>query len=158
MAAETLLRTDITGSRGRHSRCARFCKTAYDKLVGNHLQAVYVRKLTESPSLVELRLLAGYLEQEGIETTVLNEHQGGTPGVPHWALSVWAELWVSRENQYEKAKALFARYRRERTQPPGPEWQCPACSEANPASFESCWQCAALPAPDALSDRESGTE
>ena len=104
---------------------------------------VYImRKLTESPSLVELNLLSGYLEKEGIKTTILNEHQGGTPGVPHWALSVWAELWIVNDGHFHAAVRLFEQYQEERKQPPSADWQCGACEESNPGNFEACWRCA----------------
>ena len=104
-----------------------------------------MRKLCESPSLVDLRLIANYLESEGIEVEILNEHQGGNPGVPHWALSVWAELWVKEPRQFERAEQLFAQYQSQQQQESGPEWTCPGCDEPNPGNFESCWKCGANP-------------
>ena len=100
-----------------------------------------MRKISESPSLVDLRLLANYLENEGIEVAILNEHQGGSPGVPHWALSVWAELWVTNSRQFDEASRLVARYQHELSHNTGDEWTCPSCSEPNPANFDSCWKC-----------------
>ncbi len=100
-----------------------------------------MRKLCESPSLVQLRLIANTLENEGIEVTILNEHQGGSPGVPHWALSVWAQLWVKNPRQFDRAEALFARYREEQSRESGAEWRCHGCNETNPDSFETCWNC-----------------
>lgn len=100
-----------------------------------------MRKLCESPSLVELRLIANYLEHAGVETAILNEHQGGNPGVPHWALSVWAELWIRNERQFERARALFQRYREEQRRSGGADWVCSGCRENNPDNFEFCWQC-----------------
>lgn len=105
-----------------------------------------MRKLCESPSLVELRLIASYLESEGIAVEILNEHQGGNPGVPHWALSVWAELWIKHPTQFETASRLLARYQQEQSEEPGEEWQCHQCREANPGNFESCWKCGFTPA------------
>lgn len=100
-----------------------------------------MRKLTESPSLIELRLIAGLLENEGVAVRILNEHQGGGPGVPHWALSVWAELWVDNPYQFERAAKLMARYQHEQSQEVIGEWTCSGCSENSPTSFESCWNC-----------------
>ncbi|MDX1735251.1 MAG: hypothetical protein R3228_12835 [Halioglobus sp.] len=100
-----------------------------------------MRKLCESPSLVDLRLLANYLELEGVEVQILNEHQGGNPGVPHWALSVWAELWVKNPGHFDRAVALLARYREAQVAEGEPEWRCSACGEVNPGSFEICWHC-----------------
>jgi len=42
-----------------------------------------MRKLCQSQNLVELRLIANYLENDGIDVQILNEHQAGNPGVPH---------------------------------------------------------------------------
>lgn len=100
-----------------------------------------MRKLCESPSFVELRLIANFLAREGIEVEILNEHQGGNPGVPHWALSVWAELFVKNPLQYEKAVKVLERYKYEQSQSSSEEWACPSCSESNPINFESCWKC-----------------
>ncbi|MCB1841475.1 MAG: DUF2007 domain-containing protein [Halioglobus sp.] len=102
-----------------------------------------MRKLFESPSIVDLRLLANYLEHAGIRVEILNEHQGGSPGVPHWGLSVWAELWVREPAQYARAETLLAQYRREQSVADVGEWQCSACGEANPETFDTCWHCAA---------------
>lgn len=102
-----------------------------------------MRKLYESQSLIELTLIASYLENEGIGTKILNEHQGGNPGVPHWALSVWAELWVRNPRQFEQASKYLGRYQFEQRQEVE-EWKCPGCNEANPGNFESCWKCGAL--------------
>lgn len=98
-------------------------------------------KLCESPSLVELRLIASFLEHEGVDVEILNEHQGGNPGVPHWALSVWAELWVKNPRQFERAARLMARYQHEQSRSDVGEWTCRACDESNPDSFETCWKC-----------------
>tara|TARA_R110002049_G_scaffold12647_6_gene56421 strand:- start:3041 stop:3376 length:336 start_codon:yes stop_codon:yes gene_type:complete len=108
-----------------------------------------MRKLFESPSIVDLRLLANYLENEGIRLEILNEHQGGSPGVPHWGLSVWAELWVRNPAQYARAEELLARYRSEQSIVDVGEWRCPGCGEPNPGTFDACWNCAtpAEPAP-----------
>ena len=100
-----------------------------------------MRKLCESPSLIELRLIANCLENEGIAVDILNEHQGGTPGVPHWAVSVWAELWIRDDLLFDKAAQVLARYKHEQQQSPTEEWACASCSEPNPGNFESCWKC-----------------
>jgi hypothetical protein len=100
-----------------------------------------MRKLCESPSLVELRLIANYLENEGIKFQILNEHQGGNPGVPHWALSVWAELWITNAKEFDRAAKLLDQYRFEQSQDATHEWTCERCKEANPGNFESCWKC-----------------
>lgn len=105
-----------------------------------------MRKLCESPSLVHLQLIANYLENEGIEVEILNEHQGGSPGVPHWALSVWAELWVKNDRQFERAAEIFGQYRQEQSRESGAEWRCQHCDESNPDSFETCWNCGATAA------------
>jgi hypothetical protein len=100
-----------------------------------------MRKLCESPSLVDLGLIAGYLENEGIAVNILNEYQGGSPGVPHGALSVWAELWIRNPQQYPRALELYDQYRERLSGESAPEWLCATCRENNPGSFESCWKC-----------------
>ncbi|MDZ7783356.1 MAG: DUF2007 domain-containing protein [Halioglobus sp.] len=100
-------------------------------------------KLCESPSLVELQLIADYLEREGVRTEILNEHQGSQPVVPHGALSVWAELWVREPAELDRAAELLADYRRELQRDDVAEWRCASCGESNPGNFETCWQCGA---------------
>jgi len=94
---------------------------------------------------VDLRLVAGYLEKEGIGVVTLNEHQGGNPGVPHWALSVWAELWVRDPAQFARARELLHEYQAAQRRGDTAEWRCGKCKESNPGTFEVCWNCGRAP-------------
>jgi len=102
-----------------------------------------MRKLLQSPSLIEVQMRASYLESEGVSVVVLNEHQAGNPGAPHWALPVDAELWVRQDSQFEKAAKLMAHYQALQSTDTS-DWQCGACNESNPGNFEVCWKCGGI--------------
>lgn len=85
--------------------------------------------------------MASYLENAGIEVEILNEYQGASPVVPHGGLSVWAELWVKKPHQFQRAEELLAVYRQEQSQNNARDWNCDNCNEVNPGSFEACWHC-----------------
>ncbi|TGD76008.1 DUF2007 domain-containing protein [Mangrovimicrobium sediminis] len=100
-----------------------------------------MRKLLESPSLVNLQLVADYLESAGVRVSMLNEYQGSSAVVPHGGLSVWAELWVREDVQYPRALELLDAYRRQQDSPALEQWRCVHCMEDNPGNFEFCWHC-----------------
>ena len=43
--------------------------------------------------------------------------------------------------------AALCRHERTAADPAGPDWTCPNCHEANPATFKICWQCQMPPSP-----------
>ena len=103
-----------------------------------------MRKLLQSPSLIEVRLRANFLENEGIAVAIHNEHQAGNPGAPHWALPVSAELWVRDPAHFEQAAKLMARYdelQNAEAESNARDWYCTKCKEPNPQNFHSCWNC-----------------
>jgi hypothetical protein len=85
---------------------------------------------------IEANLLKGLLESEGIPAEVAGaDLVGGYSGIPR----VCDVRLLVPARYRERAEAVLARYERER--PTGGEWRCPACGEANAASFEFCWAC-----------------
>ena len=70
-----------------------------------------MRKIFESPELLPVQLVARFLEHEGIHVSLVNEHQAGNPGIPHWAKPVNAELWFVNLAQYDRAIVALAQYR-----------------------------------------------
>ena len=100
-----------------------------------------MRKVVSAGSYVEAQLLRGYLEQAGISIEIVNENSSGTPGSPHWALPVPAEIWVLNDQQHGEAVKLVEEYFAKQTAPPEAEWLCGKCNESNPGSFEVCWNC-----------------
>lgn len=83
--------------------------------------------------------LAGLLEQAGIESETRNDFLGGAAGelAPG---ETWIELWVKDGSQAERAAQLI---KKTLEAPQGDDWQCRGCQEANPETFETCWNCGA---------------
>ena len=100
-----------------------------------------MRKIFESPNLIQVRLVASFLQNEDIHVNLTNQHQAGNPGVPHWAIPVNAKLWVLNPAQYDQATAALAKYWDKQSQEASEEWTCAKCREINPGNFLHCWQC-----------------
>ena len=100
-----------------------------------------MRKVFSAGSYIEAQLLRGYLEQAGISVTIINENSSGTPGTPHWALPVAAEIWVQNDEQQQAAIHVVRQYFSEQSADNEAEWLCGACNESNPGCFEICWNC-----------------
>ena len=79
------------------------------------------------------------VEQVGIECVLRNEYAGGAMGelAP---IDAWVELWVVRDRDFDGAKAVVDKLQMSVDEP---DWSCPACHKANPATFETCWSCGA---------------
>lgn len=82
--------------------------------------------------------MRSYLEEQGIACQLRNEHSSSVMGEVSFFL-VWPELWVADENAKE---ALSLIKELDKPEHNGPEWQCRECAEANPGTFDICWQCA----------------
>ena len=53
---------------------------------------------------------------------------------------VWPEVWITREQDHERAMALVNEAVHGNSQ--AVSWACPNCGEHNAPAFEVCWQCA----------------
>ena len=102
-----------------------------------------MQKLFSAGSYIEAQLIRGYLEQAGIEVQIVNENSSGTPGTPHWALPVAAEIWVMNDSQKQEAERLLQEYFANQAGDAGTDWACGQCNEMNPGSFDVCWNCSA---------------
>ena len=100
-----------------------------------------MQKVFSAGSYIEAQLLRGYLEHSGIGVTIVNENSAGSPGTPHWALPVAAEIWVQNDAQKQEAVRLVKQYLAEQATQADAEWQCSSCHESNPGAFEICWNC-----------------
>jgi len=78
-----------------------------------------------------------YLEENGIACQLRNEYSSSVMGEVSFFL-VWPELWVSQDNALRASELIKDLDRPERN---GPEWRCRNCAEANPGTFDICWQC-----------------
>ncbi|WP_083251845.1 MULTISPECIES: DUF2007 domain-containing protein [Pseudomonas] len=102
-----------------------------------------MRKLLESDSLVQVNLIASYLQSHGVTVKILNEHQGSIRSVISFNKSIHPELWVHPE-QFELAAKLVGRYQHDQQSSDSlseVEWLCKKCKESNPGNFMSCWNC-----------------
>lgn len=94
-------------------------------------------RIYSASNLQEAHLLAGLLQQEGIEVHVLNENAiGGMGEIPF--TQAWPEIWLEDERDRARAEAVIRRFERPSESAP---IHCPTCGEENPGSFEICWNC-----------------
>ena len=99
-----------------------------------------MKRVYTSFSLVEATMLQHALEQAGIPAHVLNTHAAGALGeIP--MVDAGPQLWITQLHQEKQARALIAEFLRKK--PVEAEITCPACGEANPGEFDSCWNCGA---------------
>lgn len=88
----------------------------------------------------ENRFLVGnarnVLENENIGTVLKNEFISGAAGDLS-PFDTWQEVWVE-DDDFSKAEKLLLSLTEDNN---STEWTCPACGEANGASFDMCWNC-----------------
>ena len=77
------------------------------------------------------------LSQHEIPSIVRNEYLSSGMGELS-AITIWPELWVLSDLDYEAATSLILRLSEESDEE---DWVCPVCKEANDATFELCWNC-----------------
>ncbi|WP_313479687.1 putative signal transducing protein [Stutzerimonas kunmingensis] len=102
-----------------------------------------MRKLLEADSLVQVNLMASYLQSSGIATRIINEYQGSVRSIVSFHRPIRPELWVPSE-KFETAARLVGRYQYEQESNNSGvevEWLCKNCKESNPDNFMSCWNC-----------------
>lgn len=77
------------------------------------------------------------LENAGVPAVLKNEFASSGLG-DLAALDTWLEVWVSNDEDYEKAiNILNLTLSTKNTD----EWVCSKCHEVNAASFDFCWNC-----------------
>jgi len=104
-----------------------------------------MKRLLSDESLAYLGHLRNVLEQAGIDCVLKNEQlSGGLGEIPF--LECLPELWVLRDGELERARALLADL--ERVEPAADEWVCAACGESNEGQFAACWHCGRADEPE----------
>jgi hypothetical protein len=93
-----------------------------------------VRNVFQAQTLTEAGLVRNLLVENGIDAKVVGE-RASFSGI---ALS---EVWISNDHDRERAVELVRELYS--TTEEGPLWECVACGESSPESFELCWQCGA---------------
>ena len=97
-----------------------------------------MQRVYAAAHLPEAHLVRGLLNASGIAARIFNEFApGGLGDLP--AASVFPEVWVENDRDFERARCVIERYEREC--PTTGHWTCSGCGEANPAGFEICWRC-----------------
>jgi Putative prokaryotic signal transducing protein len=95
-----------------------------------------MRRLRPAPNLAVATLWSDLLCEAGIAVTVQREFACGLAGqIP--ADQALPEIWVSHEEQYERALALLDDLER----CPQRNWSCNGCGEHVEGPFEHCWNC-----------------
>lgn len=90
------------------------------------------------PSSIAVAQARNALEQAGLACILRNEYAAGAMGelAP---ISVWPELWVLRDRDYERAMLVLTQASAEIREA---DWDCQRCGRQSPATFEVCWHCA----------------
>jgi hypothetical protein len=97
-----------------------------------------LKRLYTASGLPEAYLLRDYLDAQGVQTVVFNEHSAGAMGeLP--CNEVLPELWIRDERHFEHARTLLLGF--ESAVDASVTRTCPRCSEDNPSTFDLCWQC-----------------
>lgn len=100
-----------------------------------------MRKVFSSNVTSQTMLIRDALEHEGLEVTIQNANESLSP-VP--GFSPPAEIWVMHDGDYDRASRVIKETEAAMAhQSDLPEWECARCHEANPPSFDLCWNCGA---------------
>lgn len=98
-----------------------------------------MRKVFSSNVTSETVLVRDALERNGLEVTIQNINESLSP-IP--GFSPPAEIWAMRDEDYERARRIVNEVMSVMAhQSALPDWMCARCHEANPPSFEICWNC-----------------
>ncbi|MEK9917542.1 MAG: DUF2007 domain-containing protein [Betaproteobacteria bacterium] len=96
-----------------------------------------MKKLFVAANVMEAKLVAQLLEENGIGAMIFNESlQGGVGEIPF--VESWPEVRVRFESDWQRAKDLLESFLNPSKVS---DWECDSCSETNPGNFESCWRC-----------------
>lgn len=95
------------------------------------------RIFSHSNSLLVFNL-RNILGNHNINCEVRNDGLTSTAGETP-PTEVWAELWISKERDYEQAEKIIEEA--VHGDPKATSWFCEHCSEDNAPAFELCWKC-----------------
>ena len=96
-----------------------------------------MKKLFVAANVMEAKLVAQLLEENGIGAMIFNESlQGGVGEIPF--VESWPEVRVRFESDWQRAKDLLESFLNPSKVS---DWECDSCCETNPGNFESCWCC-----------------
>ena len=90
-----------------------------------------MKAVLTAASLADAALVRNMLEERGIPSSLIEAR--GYAGQPY------AELWVDRDEDSDRAVAAI-RLLRSNAETEA-NWNCRACHETNPGTFDLCWKC-----------------
>jgi len=98
-----------------------------------------MKKLYVSQSLIDVESRKELLDQAQIPATIKNQRSAMLGGeVPF--VEVFPELWVLKDEDYERANTLLNDW--ERAVPVETTgWTCSRCHEMHHKEFTTCWKC-----------------
>ena len=100
-----------------------------------------MKRIYSAASLPEAHLLLHRLREDGIEARVFNENaHGGVGELPF--THAYPEVWIADPADELKVREIVQEF--ERGTEPVQNVDCAECGEHNPATFEICWNCAAI--------------
>ncbi|BDI34432.1 hypothetical protein CCAX7_64830 [Capsulimonas corticalis] len=94
-------------------------------------------KVFTSPYIMDVEVVRGELESQGIATRLNHEFIRGQTNMAGFA-DIWPEVWVVNESDAPEAARIIARGK---TPTEAPDWTCPQCGEEVEGQFTSCWNC-----------------
>ncbi len=102
-----------------------------------------MRKVFEHPASHEVGLCESILTSNGIPAEIRNRGVSSLMGeIPF--TEAFPELWVLKDEDYDRAVSLLQEYHRAVAQPAAAgQWACPSCGESVPSNFDACWKCEA---------------
>ena len=99
-----------------------------------------MKLLYTASNLPDAHLVHNLLAQAGIPTHIFNANGMSAFGeLPMEA--AYPQVWIVQLHQEQHARTVIAEYQRPDAN--AADKTCARCSEANPGSFEVCWNCAA---------------
>jgi len=101
-----------------------------------------MRKIYENLDFTHVGYYQSILEEAGIPTHIKNLGASSVMGeVPF--TEVYPELWVVRDEDYERALDLLKPYDTAKPDPAreAAPWVCPACGSKVDGVFTECWNC-----------------
>jgi hypothetical protein len=99
-----------------------------------------LKKIYTAINVIDAKMLQELLQEQGIETVVLNENINKIYEGIQYAIS--PELWVINDAEYQNAADLIEYYKKENDsyRENSGTWKC-VCGEEVENIFTECWNC-----------------
>ena len=85
-------------------------------------------------------MLKDYLQEQGIASALFGDALSGAVG--ELPANIFPELWVMKDEQYQRARRLIDEFKAVAQESAGHAWHCPVCGESVDPGFDLCWNCA----------------